>query len=211
VLVQQAFHEALTIVQRKQLVDEIRECPDVSRFQELDPSSLHQLVEYNPEVAIEMLLKIMEQDLNAQEYLTALVNMDMSVHSMEVVNRLTSCVSLPKDFLYWYISNCIKTCEKMQDKYMQNRLARLLCVFLQALIRNQIIDIQDIYVEVEPFLLTFSRIREAAALFRLIRHADSAEEVDYNNPMSQSSSLDMPPPPTRQQHPFPSSSRDPRL
>jgi hypothetical protein len=121
----------------------------------LTPQNLPRLVEHNPVIANEFLLLCLKGDDENEknEYLSSLIGMDMSLHSMEVVNRLATHQPsiLHPEYIQLFISSCIASCENVLDRGAQNRLVRLVCVFIQSLLRNKIVQVGDIYFEVQSF------------------------------------------------------------
>ncbi|GAA48950.1 UPF0760 protein C2orf29 [Clonorchis sinensis] len=102
--------------------------------------------------------------------------MEVTVDSLEVVNRLATRVSLPKEFIQSYISRCMTYCQSLQDKSTQQRNVRIVCVLIQSFIRNKILDIhnENILIEVQRFCVEFNKVPGANPLYRTIKNMESS-------------------------------------
>lgn len=167
-LMEKAYQGALNLQQQQKLLDELDNDPNLVYHIGLVPSKLPLLVENSPLISIQCLLKLITSN-QMTDYLAALVKMDMSLHSMEVVNRLSTSMKLPQEFLQLFIATCIKTCEETKDRFLQNRFVRLVSVFVQSLIRNKVIDIKDLFLDIQGFCINFRHIKDAGELFQLVK------------------------------------------
>lgn len=171
-LCQKALKASLAPEETKLLHDAFEKDPKLVFKSGITPQVLPQLVEQNPVVASTVLIKLLHST-QLHQYLEKLVDMRLTLASMEVVNKLANSADLPKEFLTLYITNCISHCEeKNQDKMQQNRLVRLVCVFIKSLIKNKIINPREMIVELQAFCIEFSKIPEASALFKLLKGLD---------------------------------------
>ena len=178
-LIDKACQGAINFEQQQKIIDELNNDSELVYHTGLIPSKLPLLIENNPSISIQCLSKLSSSN-QLTEYLKSLANMNMSLHSIEVVNRLSTSIVLPQEFLHLYVLTCIRTCEDTKDKYLQNRFVRLVSVFIQSLIRNKVINIKEIIWKVQNFCFNFYHIKEAGTLFQLLKTFDLPTEDHYD-------------------------------
>ena len=145
------------------------------------PQQLPALVDKNPSVATAFLLALLSSSVSssaetASAYLAALLQCELSLHSMEVVSRLSSVqpAVLSSDFLVSYCHRGMEGCRAISDRYGQSRMVRLLCVFCQSLLREREgrSGGGGLYVllsEMMGFCVEFSKVKEATQLYRTLK------------------------------------------
>ncbi|KAK9766122.1 CCR4-NOT transcription complex subunit 11, variant 2 [Basidiobolus ranarum] len=122
-LLAKAYEEPLSMVEQQLILQEFENDVKFVYRSGLTPDNLSALVENNPTIVIEALIQLSKCKEMA-EYLNALSDIT-TLHSLEVVNRLTTSCEIPQEFLHQYLERHISSCDSMTDRNVQNRQVRL--------------------------------------------------------------------------------------
>ncbi|KAF9309395.1 hypothetical protein BG003_009806 [Podila horticola] len=213
-IMEQASVQALTFDQEQLMLTQF--APDAVKVHiPLPPlDALPGIVDNNPTIAFNLLLHLiqMSSDLDTKGgklqngksgkpdspepsivdgYLDTMTHSKrLTLHSLEVVNRLTGATALSPQFLHAYIENAIRCCEMVDDKVGQARVVRMLCVFIQSLLRNDVITIPGYYHALQSFCVQFSRVKEVATLFQTL--VEFQRKMDGQSPVQENSDSPVP-------------------
>eukprot|EP00914_Ancora_sagittata_P020658 GHVO01040767.1.p1 GENE.GHVO01040767.1~~GHVO01040767.1.p1 ORF type:complete len:318 (-),score=41.21 GHVO01040767.1:335-1288(-) len=112
-------------------------------------------------------------------YLSVLIDGDLSsvqfvTSTMEVLNGLIAkSITLSSKFIESLVSRSIQACSKIEDQYVKQRLARLICLFVQAVQRTDSGDCISNIPELRHFCIEFSKMKEASNLYRSLSNVST--------------------------------------
>ena len=123
-------------------------------------------------------------------YLMHFLKSDVTFKTLEIICAIFSKSPLPKDFLSQYVCYCTDSCLKTKESpiqvidsilclfvseflivllYFQTRLARLICTFIQAIIRKNPSALNPVVVEIQSFCLSYPNLKEATAVYSSVK------------------------------------------
>lgn len=124
---------------------------------EMTPAKLPDLLINNPPIALELLV-CMTHTAEITKYYDVLSSMKLSTSLLEVFNGLSHHVEFPQEFIRLFLKNCMHQCSQSatastESKVNKNRMVRLVIVFLQNILKQKVINFEDISMDIKQFCM----------------------------------------------------------
>jgi hypothetical protein len=104
--------------------------------------------------------------LSSLEFLPICLGALEMLNDLVVTSRLLSADETTR-LVHGVLSNGIRAAEGTENRQTQSRLVRLLCLFLQSVIRCEVVGVADVYHLVQDLGVNFMFVKEARELWRV--------------------------------------------
>ena len=134
------------------------------------PSKLHDLVTHNPVIAQELLIYLTNTK-EISKYYDELNQMKLSIALLEVFNCVQSHVDFPTEFTLLFVKNCMEQCSNSatgSKSVHKNRQVRIVIVFLQSILKQRVVEFEQISSSIRSFCLEHAQSKEANEFLREI-------------------------------------------
>lgn len=170
--IKELFNKALNLTlspeKTQNLIEKLRN-PFCTFYRNMPLDDVMKLVQSNPNIATEIIV-IFHNTSRFQDILHRLINMEFSSQMLEVVNTLYMKVEIPTEAIHFLINNCIQFCKNSQEsEYIKKKLVRLLCVFINSILRNRPTTSEELLIMIENFCTDFTEYKEASQLYKTVR------------------------------------------
>ncbi|KAM3129926.1 hypothetical protein pb186bvf_017928 [Paramecium bursaria] len=176
-LIQKAGNVKLTLKEEQHIIDQANKEKKYILDCGININNFMNIVNFNPNIASFYIARLNQCGQSIQDYFDLLVKNKINVNILEVVHKLSQSIQLPQPFISFFVSKCLENCESKKDKDKNTQLqrqARIVSVFLKAIIKSKILDPKSLFAEIQAFCIEYSKISEAQTLFKMIR--DQVEE-----------------------------------
>ncbi|GAN10824.1 phenylacetyl- protein [Mucor ambiguus] len=130
----------------------------------ITPERLPSLIDLNQFLALNVVPLLLKTELTSA-YLQAILEAPITLNSIEVVHHaLISNIQVSQDFLHYFISKSIRSCD---EKPKRDRKVKLVARFVQSLVERNIIAMKDYFIEIQAFCVGYMKLKGITDLYRL--------------------------------------------
>ncbi|CEP17021.1 hypothetical protein [Parasitella parasitica] len=174
-LLSDACHRTLSLSENETLRNE--KLSDYPLTSCIAPQKLPNLVDLNQFFALNV-VPLLLRSHSASLYLQALLEAPVTINSLEVIHHiLVSNISVSQEFLHYYISKSIRSCDELEEGPKRDRQVKQVVRFVQSLVEKNIIPMTDYFIEIQAFCVSYMKLKGVTNLFRLASNEAQKQTV----------------------------------
>uniref|UniRef100_A0A5S6R4G7 CCR4-NOT transcription complex subunit 11 n=1 Tax=Trichuris muris TaxID=70415 RepID=A0A5S6R4G7_TRIMR len=169
-LIRKAMIVTLSMARQQRLLKLFEKRTDDGLVSIVNEDVFERLINLNPLLAVYIFCRLVSAG-QAKRYFQRVLDMDLSLNVLDVVNRVTTAIYMPIDFLYDFLYKCYShyAGKPSSNGSPHKRMITLIISFTESLFERRLIDVIGIRYEALHFCLLHINLSQAVGLYRQLK------------------------------------------